>query len=198
VTAENPWTWACLTTVNPGPGSMRRPKVSRPGANARAPRRHDLRRVCRRAGATRRAVDAPQGAGRHATDHGRVVIAKGRSMDRRHRARPAATAVLLLALAAAPAAHAQSRGELLYATHCLECHTTQMHWRERKLATDWASLREQVRRWQAAALLDWSEQDVREVARHLNETIYRFAPPAGPVGGREDPRAQRLAAAPAP
>jgi hypothetical protein len=117
-------------------------------------------------------------------------------MDRCHRACSAATAVLLLALAVAPSAYGQSRGELLYATHCLECHTTQMHWRERKLVTDWASLREQVRRWQAAALLDWSEQDVREVARHLNETIYRFAPPAGPVGGREDPRAQRLAAAP--
>ena len=62
--------------------------------------------------------------------------------------------VLVLALAAAalagPAA-AQNRGELLYTTHCIACHSTQMHWRDQKLVTDWPSLKAQVRRWQAGA-----------------------------------------------
>ncbi len=71
-----------------------------------------------------------------------------------------------------------SRGALLYDTHCIACHTTQMHWREKRVATDWPSLRRQVQRWQGNAGLDWGDDDITEVARHLNETIYRFSPGA--------------------
>lgn len=84
----------------------------------------------------------------------------------------------LLVLAGAEAVHAQdassTRGQLLYANHCVECHTTQMHWREQRLARDWDSLKGQVRRFQGIARLQWSEEDIDAVARHLNETIYRF------------------------
>jgi mono/diheme cytochrome c family protein len=51
----------------------------------------------------------------------------------------------LFALAVLTPAHAQttapSRGQLLYGNHCVECHTTQMHWREQRLARDFASLK---------------------------------------------------------
>jgi mono/diheme cytochrome c family protein len=78
----------------------------------------------------------------------------------------------------APApAPAPARGQLLYDTHCIECHNSQMHWRDRKLASDWASLKAQVTHWQAVALLNWSEADIVEVTRHLNGAIYRFQPP---------------------
>jgi mono/diheme cytochrome c family protein len=77
---------------------------------------------------------------------------------------------------------APSRGELLYTTHCVACHTTQMHWRDKKLATDWPSLKSQVQRWQARASLDWSDADVTEVARYLNDTIYRHPQTSGQVG----------------
>jgi len=69
---------------------------------------------------------------------------------------------------------AQTRGQLLYGTHCISCHSTQMHWRENKRAYDWDSLKLQVRRWQDNASLQWSEADVAEVARHLNDTIYHY------------------------
>ncbi|MCE9661714.1 MAG: cytochrome c [Burkholderiales bacterium] len=69
---------------------------------------------------------------------------------------------------------AQSRGELLYTTHCVSCHTTQMHWRDKRSAKDWSSLKFQVRRWQDAVSLGWSDSDIQEVARYLNESIYRF------------------------
>jgi len=85
-----------------------------------------------------------------------------------------AASVLAGALALAPAVQAQSRGELLYSTHCIACHTTQMHWRDKKRATDWNSLKAEVRRWQAAAQLRWNEDDILAVTRHLNERIYRF------------------------
>jgi hypothetical protein len=86
----------------------------------------------------------------------------------------AAVVCLSSALASASGAAPPSRGELLYRTHCIACHTTQMHWREARRATDWVSLKEQVQRWQGNAQLRWSDDDVTEVARYLNEAIYRF------------------------
>lgn len=76
-----------------------------------------------------------------------------------------------------PPAAPPSRGELLYSTHCITCHTEKMHWRTLAQARDWDTLKAQVRRWQGEAKLDWSEEDISEVARHLNDTIYRFPRP---------------------
>ena len=76
----------------------------------------------------------------------------------------------------------QTRGELLYTTHCISCHTKQMHWRNDKQAYDWDSLKFQVRRWQGNAGLQWGEADITEVSRYLNETTYRYPPPPDRVG----------------
>ena len=35
----------------------------------------------------------------------------------------------------------QTRGELLYTTQCINCHTKQMHWRNEEQAYDWDSLK---------------------------------------------------------
>ena len=82
----------------------------------------------------------------------------------------------ILATVAIPsqAQQAPSRGRLLYDAHCIECHTQQIHWRTLKRARDWDTLALQVRRWQEVAKLEWSDSDVQEVARYLNETIYHF------------------------
>jgi len=79
-----------------------------------------------------------------------------------------------VACASAAAQNAPTRGQLLYTTHCVACHNSQIHWRDERLATDWESLKQQVRRWQARIVLDWSDDDIGEVARHLNDTIYRY------------------------
>jgi mono/diheme cytochrome c family protein len=68
----------------------------------------------------------------------------------------------------------EPRGELLYSTYCIACHTTEIHWRDKKLVTDWASLKAQVRRWQATTGVVWSESDIGEVTRYLNELYYRY------------------------
>lgn len=86
------------------------------------------------------------------------------------------------AFAQAPAA--ETRGRLLYNTHCIACHTTQMHWRNDRLAYDWDSLKIQVRRWQTTAGLGWDDADISEVARHLNDTIYHHPQTADRVGMR--------------
>jgi len=88
----------------------------------------------------------------------------------------AAVSAGVVAFLAAFAAHAQSRGELLYSTHCIGCHTTKMHWRDGRAATDWPGVVAQVRKWQSADSLSWNEQDVLAVARYLNESFYHFEP----------------------
>ena len=85
-----------------------------------------------------------------------------------------AASALLCAVALARPTDSLSRGELLYSTHCIACHTAQMHWRDKKQAADWNSLEKQVRRWQAAGMLQWNEDDISEVTRHLNDSYYHF------------------------
>jgi len=84
--------------------------------------------------------------------------------------------------ASAQTATPASRGELLYTTHCVACHTTEVHWRQKKLATDWASLDRQVRRWAGNVGLAWTDGDIVEVTRFLNSAHYHFATPS--VTGR--------------
>ena len=76
----------------------------------------------------------------------------------------------------------ESRGELLYSTHCIACHTTQIHWRDKRLATAWVSLTEQVRRWSSNTGLGWSEGDIVAVAKHLNTLYYHFPAAGGQMG----------------
>lgn len=97
------------------------------------------------------------------------------------------------------AAHAQTtpvpgRGELLYTTHCIACHTSQMHWRNNRRARDWESLKAQVRLWRDNTGLQWDEADVSEVAGYLNETVYHYPRTPGPGLGLSGPP-QRLSAA---
>jgi len=77
-----------------------------------------------------------------------------------------------------------TRGELLYNTHCIACHTTQMHWRNNRQATDLKGIETQVRRWQGVAGLAWSDADIMEVSRFLNITIYKY-PQTGEILSRD-------------
>ena len=83
-------------------------------------------------------------------------------------------AVALGTLLASASAFAQSRGELLYVTHCGACHTSQIHWRAARAVTDWPSLVAQVRKWQDTATLGWTDADITDVARYLNDNTYHF------------------------
>jgi len=88
-------------------------------------------------------------------------------------------AVLLVCLGIPAVANAQpkgetSRGELLYTTHCIACHNTKIHWRNKKVAKNWTGLKAQVRRWQGIQGLVWSDNDMAEVARYLNARYYHY------------------------
>jgi mono/diheme cytochrome c family protein len=70
-----------------------------------------------------------------------------------------------------------TRGELLYSTHCIACHNVQVHWRKKKLATDWTTLRSQVHRWQEVSGLGWDADDIVQVAQYLNSLYYHYPLP---------------------
>lgn len=82
------------------------------------------------------------------------------------------------AVATEPPARDPMRGELLYANHCIACHNSQVHWRQKKVVSDWSTLLSEVRRWQGVAGLGWRDEDTLDVARYLNSLYYRFPPPA--------------------
>jgi len=103
------------------------------------------------------------------------------------------TALLLVAaLSGAAPTTGASRGELLYTTYCIGCHTTQVHWRDGKRATSWPGLKVEVRRWQKTAGLSLEDDDIDAVASYLNGLYYHF-----PEGARRsgDARAPRTVAA---
>lgn len=71
-------------------------------------------------------------------------------------------------------APAPTRGELLYANHCIACHNSYVHWRDKRLAKNWKLLQAEVRRWQNYSELRWSNDDVMAVARYLNTLYYHY------------------------
>jgi mono/diheme cytochrome c family protein len=66
------------------------------------------------------------------------------------------------------------RGELLYTTHCITCHNSKIHWRDKKIARDWNSLKNEVRRWEMTSTLNWDDDDITVVARYLNDIHYHY------------------------
>jgi mono/diheme cytochrome c family protein len=82
-----------------------------------------------------------------------------------------------LATANAQAMHDPQRGELLYSNHCIACHSTQIHWRDKKLAKDYQSLLAEVGRWQRLGGLGWNDEDISAVARYLNTLYYHYPAP---------------------
>ena len=93
----------------------------------------------------------------------------------------ASTLLVAVVVCAQPASQAPkddfARGELLYSKHCAACHSTQIHWRDKKIVKDWASLKTQVRRWQRIGSLAWSDDEIEQVARYLNASYYHLAAP---------------------
>jgi len=85
--------------------------------------------------------------------------------------------VLMLVIASASGQSSgtgEPRAELLYSTYCIGCHTTQVHWRDKRLATDWTGLKAQVRRWQQNIGLGLADDDVAAITRYLNALYYHF------------------------
>ncbi len=82
------------------------------------------------------------------------------------------------ALAAEPPPYDAQRGRMLYETQCRSCHTTQAHWRDKRLVRSWSDLVREVARWEKTAGQHWSDQDIGDTAAYLNSIFYRLPCPA--------------------
>jgi hypothetical protein len=71
-----------------------------------------------------------------------------------------------------------ARGALLYDTACAACHTTQAHWRDKRVVHSWSELIFQVTRWQQVAGQNWRADQVADVAAFLNRRFYGLACPS--------------------
>jgi ketosteroid isomerase-like protein len=77
------------------------------------------------------------------------------------------------------------RGRLLYETHCIACHTTQAHWRDKHIVRSWADLLYQVTRMQNNAGQEWSMTEIIDVAAYLNELFYKTPCPVAGCRGSQ-------------
>jgi len=101
---------------------------------------------------------------------------------------PAIALCLSFAWTGAVAAADTLRGRALYEGGCAGCHAESVHGRAKREATDFEAVRGWVRRWSANQGLKWTDEEITDVAAHLNERYYRFAcPPADckATGSRE-------------
>lgn len=66
------------------------------------------------------------------------------------------------------------RGKMLYENHCIKCHDSTVHIREKKKVTHRAELYAQINRWKSHLNLDWTQEEISEVAQYLEATYYSF------------------------
>jgi mono/diheme cytochrome c family protein len=82
----------------------------------------------------------------------------------------------------AEAAANPQRGRLLYDTHCIACHTTDVHWRDKHIVQSWSDLLYQVDRMQKNAGQKWEMAEIIDVAAYLNDEFYQMPCPVAGCG----------------
>ena len=69
----------------------------------------------------------------------------------------------------------QPRGEMLYSNHCLDCHESIVHIREKRSAKNLDALRSAVTRWSQQLELKWSSREIEDVVLYLNLRYYHYS-----------------------
>jgi mono/diheme cytochrome c family protein len=66
------------------------------------------------------------------------------------------------------------RGEALYENHCKECHESWAHTRDGRHANTLGALRQRVAAWSLHSNLEWSDDEINDVADYLNRKFYQL------------------------
>lgn len=69
----------------------------------------------------------------------------------------------------------QPRGEMLYSNHCLSCHESIVHVREKRNAKNLDAIRDAVTRWSQELELKWSSREIEDVVLYLNLRYYQYS-----------------------
>ena len=67
-----------------------------------------------------------------------------------------------------------SRGKLLYENHCMVCHTSVVHVREKRQADSISEIYSWVSRWSTERKLEWQRTEIEAVVEYLNSRYYKF------------------------
>ena len=81
---------------------------------------------------------------------------------------------LLSAVSTPLSAEDFERGQALYENHCKECHEGMAHTRHGSKINSVGELRSWVASWSVHSRLDWSYEDVEDVADYLNNRFYHL------------------------
>ena len=81
---------------------------------------------------------------------------------------------VLLAGSGSGVAETFDRGQALYENHCMSCHEATVHMRETRRATSVAELRKWVASWSFHASLDWTSEEIDDVADFMERRYYHF------------------------
>jgi cytochrome c1 len=68
----------------------------------------------------------------------------------------------------------KSRGQLLYENHCLSCHESMVHIRQRSKAATFEDVQYWVGRWSQELDLGWASEEIEAVAEYLNGEFYHY------------------------
>ena len=67
-----------------------------------------------------------------------------------------------------------SRGQLLYENHCLTCHESQVHIRQKAKAKDFTRIASFVAIWSRELNVGWSNDEILSVTTYLNQRYYKY------------------------
>lgn len=67
-----------------------------------------------------------------------------------------------------------SRGQLLYENHCIACHDSRIHIRDKRKSRSVSDIEKWVIHWSQYLKLDWKRAEINEVTEHLNQQYYQF------------------------
>ncbi len=82
--------------------------------------------------------------------------------------------IALSANSAAAPAEEFSRGQALYENHCQSCHADWAHTRSEHKVTSMSELQRRVAAWSIHSGLNWSDEDIGDVADYLEQNFYHF------------------------
>jgi len=69
------------------------------------------------------------------------------------------------------------RGKALYESRCDKCHDLSVHSRDPRSARTFDHIRAFVARWDRELGAAWTDEEINEVARYLNDKYYHFPCP---------------------
>ena len=73
-----------------------------------------------------------------------------------------------------PTMPGSSRGQLLYENHCIVCHDSRAHIREKRKSRSVADIEKSVFHWAQHLNLEWNRAEINEVIKYLNQRFYQF------------------------